>query len=54
MLLFTILLATFIVLIMFTVIAIAVGGSAFIIVFGDVIVCIFILAWIGKYLFKKK
>ena len=38
----------------FTVFAIAVGGSVFIVVFGDVIVCIFLIVWIIKKLFKKK
>ena len=38
----------------FTVFAIAIGGSVFIVVFGDVIVCIFLIVWIIKKLFKKK
>ena len=37
-----------------TVLAVAVGGTAFIILFGDVIVCIFIIAWIIKRIIKKK
>jgi hypothetical protein len=49
-----ILLLMLVILTVFTVIAIAIGGSAFIVVFGDVIVCIFIIAWIIKKLAKKK
>ena len=37
----------------FTVFAIAIGGSVFIVVFGDVIVCIFLIVWIIKKLIKK-
>lgn len=54
MILFMILLLMLVILTVFTVIAIAIGGSAFIVVFGDVIVCIFIIAWIIKKLAKKK
>lgn len=54
MILFLILLLTVILLTLITVIAISVGGTAFIILFGDVIVCIFILIWVMKHLFKKK
>lgn len=54
MILFLILSLILIALIAITVIMIALGGTAFIIVFGDVIVCIFILAWIIKKIFFKK
>lgn len=54
MILFLILSLILIALIALTIIVIAVGGTAFIVVFGDVIVCIFILAWIIKKLFFKK
>lgn len=54
MILFMILALTLILLVAITVIAISVGGAAFIIVFGDVIVCCFIIGWIIKKLFFKK
>lgn len=54
MILFLILLLTVILLTLITVIAISVGGTAFIILFGDVIVCIVILIWVMKHLFKRK
>lgn len=54
MILFLILLLTAILLTLVTVIAISVGGTAFIVLFGDVIVCIFILIWVMKLLFKKQ
>ena len=50
----TILLITFIVLMVTTVIALSVGGAAFILVFGDVIVCMAIIIWIVKRLIKRK
>lgn len=54
MILFLILSLILIALITITIVVLAAGGTAFIIVFGDVIVCIFILAWIIKKLFFKK
>lgn len=33
---------------------VAVGGSAFIIIFGDVIVCLFIIGWLIKKLNGRK
>ena len=54
MILFMTLLIMALLLAVFTVFAIAVGGSVFIVVFGDVIVCIFLIVWIIKKLFKKK
>ena len=54
MLLFLILALMLIVLTVTVVIAVALGGSAFIIVFGDVIVCIFIIVWIIRRMFKRK
>ena len=54
MILFMILLLMLTILTVITVLAIALGGSVFIIIFGDVIVCIFIIAWIIKKLAKKK
>lgn len=43
-----------VILTMIVVTAIAVGGAGFIVVFGDVIVCIFIIAWIIKRLASRK
>lgn len=54
MILSTILLITFIVLMVTTVIALSAGGAAFILVFGDVIVCMAIIIWIVKRLIKRK
>lgn len=54
MILTTILLITFIVLMVTTVIALSVGGAAFILIFGDVIVCMAIIIWIVKRLTKRK
>ena len=54
MILFTILCVTLLILTIVTIIAISVGGSAVLIVFGDVIVCIFIIGWIIKRLINKK
>ena len=51
MILFLILSLILIALIALTIIVLAAGGTAFIVVFGDVIVCIFILAWIIKKIF---
>ena len=54
MILFTILEITLITLMVFTVITIAVGGAAFIVVFADVIVCIAIIIWIIRTLKNRK
>lgn len=54
MILFITLLIMALLLAVFTMFAIAIGGSVFIVVFGDVIVCIFLIVWIIKKLFKKK
>lgn len=54
MILFTILCVTLLILTIVTIIAITLGGSAVLIVFGDVIVCIFIIGWIIKRLINKK
>lgn len=54
MILTTILLITFIVLMVTTVIALSMGGAVFILVFGDVIVCMAIIIWIVKRLTKRK
>lgn len=54
MILFLILLLILLILTISTVIAISVGGSVFIILFGDVIVCAFIIVWLLGRLIKKK
>lgn len=54
MILSTILAITILALVVITIVALSVGGAAFIIIFGDVIVCVFILMWIFKRLFLKK
>lgn len=54
MILFTILLLTFIFLMIFSIVALSAGGAALIVIFGDVFVCMFLIIWIMKLLFKKK
>ena len=54
MILFTILLLMLLILVTITVIAISMGGAAFVILFGDVIVCILVIVWIIKCLAKKR
>lgn len=54
MYLFIILMATLLLLSIVTVVAVSVGGAAFIVVFGDVIVCIFLISWLIKKLVSKK
>ena len=54
MILFLILLLILLILIAFIVFVVSVGGSIFIIVFGDVIVCIAIIGWLIWLLFKRK
>ena len=41
-------------LVTITVLAISIGGASFIIIFGDVIVCIFIIIWIIKRLYWRR
>ena len=54
MILLTILAIIFVALMIFSIIAISAGGTAFIIIFGDVIVCEIFIAWIIKRLITKK
>lgn len=54
MILFTILCMILLLLTVITVFAISVGGSIMIVLFGDVIVCGVLIAWILKRLAKKK
>lgn len=54
MIIFGTLLTIAIVLTITSALVIGAGGAAFLLVFGDVIVCILILVWIIKRIFKKK
>lgn len=54
MILFTILAVMFIIAMVVGVIMLATGGAAFIIVFGDIIVCLIFIGLIIKYLFGRK
>jgi len=54
MILFITLLITLLVLAVIVALAIGIGGAAFIIVFGDVIVCILIIVWIMKKILKRR
>lgn len=53
MILFTILLLMFIILTAITILAISIGGSIFVVIFGDVIICILLIVQIMKHLRKK-
>jgi glucose dehydrogenase len=53
MILLTILAITLLFLAIFTILAVSLGGSIFIIVFGDVIVCMLVLIWLMKRLMKR-
>ena len=54
MILFAILAITLVVLIIGAVVILGVGGGAFVIVFGDLIVCALLIGWIIKGLIKKR
>ena len=54
MILFTILAVTLIILTRITVLAVGAGGAIFVVLFGDVIVCIFLIVWLMKRLIDKK
>ena len=54
MILFTILMLMLLLLVGLTVAAISVGGTAMVVLFGDVIVCIVFIVLIMKRLIKKK
>lgn len=54
MILSTILLLTIIVLAVVGVTFLVTGGAAFIVIFGDVIVCMIFIGWIIKCLFKRR
>ena len=54
MILFAVLIVTLIFLIGFIVISVAIGGGLTVIIFGDVIVCIFLIVFLLKHLLNKK
>ena len=54
MILFVILLLIVAILTAITVFAISVGGAVFVILFGDVIVCIALIVWFMKHRINKK
>lgn len=55
MILFTILLLIVILLTVITILAVGAGGAVFVVLFGDVIVCIFLIIWLMKrHITKKK
>lgn len=54
MILFTILLFALAILVTITILAVSIGGAGFIIIFGDVIVCIFIIIMIMKKIINKR
>ena len=54
MILFCILMIIALILAIITIAAVSVGGAAFIIVFGDVIVCIALIILLIRFLAKRK
>lgn len=54
MFLFIVLAIILAILVTITALVLAVGGAGFIIIFGDVIVCVFLIGWIMKKLTTKK
>lgn len=54
MILFAILLLILLMLIVFMALLISAIGTVGVIVFGDVIVCIFLIVWILRLIYKKK
>lgn len=54
MFLLSVLILTTIFLVLFAVLALSIGGTAFIIVFGDVIVCVLAIIWIIKRLSNRR
>ena len=53
MILFTILLLMLIALSAITILTVSAGGAVFIVLFGDVIVCIFLIVWALKRLSNR-
>ena len=54
MILLTIILLTILILTAVVIVAVSVGGSAFILIFGDVIVCIVFLILLVRWLIKRR
>lgn len=54
MILATILLLTLLMLVVFTILIVSATGAVGIVLFSDVIVCVLIMVWITKHLFKRK
>lgn len=54
MILFTILLIVLVIMAICAIVIIGVGGAAFGVIFADVIVCMAIIIWIMKKIFKRK
>lgn len=54
MILFVILLLIVAILTAITIFAISIGGAVFVVLFGDVIVCIALIVWFIKRRIKKK
>lgn len=54
MILFTILVLILLLLAVFTVLAISIGGSVAIVLFGDVFVCAFLIVLLIKAIYKKR
>lgn len=54
MILFIILLLMVMILTTFIVIGAGIGGALFVVIFGDVIVCIFLIVWCMRRLIKRK
>lgn len=43
-----------ILLILFIIAAVSIGGAAFILIFGDVIVCVLFISWLIKKILKRR
>ena len=54
MILFTLLMIALVVFAVITIITILIGGVGFIVVFGDLIICILLIVLIIKHFLKKK
>lgn len=54
MILFTILLLVLMLLIAITVVLVSIFGAGFIVIFGDVIICIVLIVWILKKMIKRR
>jgi hypothetical protein len=54
MILFTILVLILLLLTVFTVLAISIGGSVAIVLFGDVFVCAFLIVLLIRTIYKKR